>query len=467
MISQLAVSDVKIKSVTLESASFLGGRPYDLIPHLREINIYENLFSNALTANITLDEAINLSEKFPIVGEELVKFDISIPGMTTTLKDQTSLANPLPMYVHKTTNRKLTAPQSQSFSLELVSTAYMKNIHSRISKSYCDMKANRIAFDIWQNYLWEPQGGQFLSGVFEPCHRLEQCVIPNWTPYKAINWLASRANSYINPKCANYVFYETMFGSNFKSIDSMMQKESVLLFALEPAHTDPYKVEALVNKNEPLPVVKCDSIDLVHQPEMVKNINRGCYASTLITHDIVTKKITQHSYSLKKEWNKTAHLNKISPVMFSPRKLSLAKNVSFGPPSDNDKENKVISSGLNNFYDSVVLFSPKHDKMYAVNATHEYDNKVEDWRLQRNSQLTLFDGTKFYVQCGGLPNLRVGMCADIHMMSPEAYRKHEHSRDNVLSGKCMITAIRHVITNIGGNTEYKMILELCKDGIGK
>ena len=465
MIKQLAVSDVKIKKVTLESASFLGGTPYDLIPHLREINIYESLFSNALTANVTLDEAINLPEKFPIVGEELVKFDISIPGMETTLGDKTSLANPLPMYVHKTTNRKLTAPQSQQFSLELVSTAYMKNIHSRISKSYCDMKANRIAFDIWQYYLWEDT--RYLSGVFEPCHRLEQCVIPNWTPFQALNWLASRANSYKNPECANYIFYETMFGSNFKSIDSMMEKKSVLLFALEPAHTDPYKVEALVSGNVPLPVMKCDSIDLVHQPEMVKNINRGCYASKLITHDIVTKKITQHSYNLKKEWNKTAHLNEMSPVMFSPRKLSLTENVSFGPPSDNDKQNKATGSSLNNFYDSAVLFSPKHDKMYAVNATHEYDNKVEDWRLQRNSQLTLFDGTKFYVQCGGLPNLRVGMCADIHMMAPEAYRKHEHSRDDALSGKCIITAIRHVITNIGGNTEYKMILELCKDGIGK
>ena len=146
---QLAVSDVKIRKVTLESTSFLGSTPYDLVPHLREINIYESLFSNALTANVTLDEAINLPEKFPIVGEERVNFDITIPGMTTTFDDGTSLSNELPMYVHKTSNRQLTAPQSQSFSLELVSTAYMKNIHSRISKAYCDKKPNQIAGDIY------------------------------------------------------------------------------------------------------------------------------------------------------------------------------------------------------------------------------------------------------------------------------------------------------------------------------
>ena len=149
---QSSVSDVTINSVTLESASFFGGAPYNLAPHIREINIYESLFSNALTANITLDESINLPEKFPIVGEERVMFDISIPGMTQVFDDGTSLANELPMYVHKTSNRKLTAPQSQALSLELVSTAYMKNIHSRISKAYCDKKPNQIAGDIYSNY---------------------------------------------------------------------------------------------------------------------------------------------------------------------------------------------------------------------------------------------------------------------------------------------------------------------------
>jgi|SaaInlV_100m_DNA_2_1039680.scaffolds.fasta_scaffold01915_3 hypothetical protein len=456
---QSSVSDVTINSVTLQSASFFGGAPYNLVPHIREINIYESLFSNALTANITLDESINLPEKFPIVGEERVMFDISIPGMTQKFDDGTSLANELPMYVHKTSNRKLTAPQSQALSLELVSTAYMKNIHSRISKAYCDKKPNQIAWDIYTKYL---HLARWTSGIFEPCFKLEQCVIPNWSPYKALNWLAGRATSFKNPECANYVFYETMSGSHFRSIDSMIVKDSMLLLSMEPAATDPHKVEYLANQ-----VVKCDSIDLVHQPEMVKNINRGCYASKLITHDIVTKKITQHSYDLFKSWKKTAHLNKIPPVLFAPREITNINSVSFGPLSDKDKNNKAYGSSLNNFHDSVVLFSPKHNQMYANNPGHEYDNEVENWRLQRNSQMTLFDGTKFYVQMGGLPLLRVGMCVDIHMMSPEAYRKHEHSEDEVLSGKCMITALKHTITQIGGNQEYKMVLELCKDGMGK
>jgi hypothetical protein len=463
---QLAVSDVKIKSVTLESASF-GKVPYDLVPHLRELNIYESLFSNSLKANVTLDESVNLPEKFPIVGEERVKFDIEIPGLMTKYDDGTSLSNDLPMYVHKISNRKLKAPQSQEFALELVSTGYMNNIHSRISKSYSAMKAGGgggIAMDIWMNYLWGADRGE--NGIFEPTEREEQCVIPNWTPFQTLNWLASRSTSKNNKGAANFVFYESMHGSNFRSIDSMIIKGPVLLFAMEPAFVDPHKVQYLAQTTEPLPVVKCDSIDLVQQPEMVKNINRGAYASKLITHDIVTKKITQYEYNLDAEWNTTNHLNKTPPITFAGRELRVNKQVSFGPSHDNHTKSGY-RSGLNNYSDSAVLFSPKHNQMFSENPNHEYDNEVEKWRLQRNSQLTLLDGTKFYIQCGGIPSLRVGMCANIHMMSPEGYRKHEDSEDTILSGKCLITAIKHIITNQFGNSEYKMELELVKDGIGK
>ena len=419
---QLGLSDGKIKEIRLYSSYF--PEPYDLVPHIKELNVYESLFSNALTANITLQESFNLPEKLTIVGEEVVEFKIEVPGF---FDDGTAVINPMPMYVHKTTNRHLKSPQSQEYSLELVSGEYMNNIHSRISKAYCNKKAWQIAQEIWMNRLWVP--GRFENGIFEPTERLEQCVIPNWSPYRTLNWLAQRATSLTNPNAANYVFYQDLNGSNFRSIDSMIVKDSMLLLSMEPAATDPHKVEYLANQ-----VVKCDSIDLVHQPEMVKNINRGCYASKLITHDIVTKKITQYEYNLDTQWSMTNHLNKTAPVTFSGRELRMNKQVSFGPSHDTHTKSGY-RSGLNNYSDSAVLFSPKHNQMYAKNNGHQYDNEVEKWRLQRNSQLTLLDGTKFYIQCGGIPSLRVGMCANIHMMSPEAYRKHEHSEDEVLSGK--------------------------------
>ena len=44
MAKQLGLSEVKLESVNLRSPSWNAGGRYDLIPHLREINIYENIF---------------------------------------------------------------------------------------------------------------------------------------------------------------------------------------------------------------------------------------------------------------------------------------------------------------------------------------------------------------------------------------------------------------------------------------
>ena len=148
------------------------------------------------------------------------------------------------------------------------------------------MSYRDIAFDIWSEYL-KPMTKQMLGGIFEHTEGSDrQCIIPNWTPYRAINWLAKRSNSAKNPQAANYVYYETLTGDFFRSLESLMSGKSNLIFTLEPAKVDPYKAERFSGG-----VVPCEAIDIAHKPELIKNINRGCYASKLITHDIVTKQI--------------------------------------------------------------------------------------------------------------------------------------------------------------------------------
>ena len=50
-----------------------------------------------------------------------------------------------------------------------------------------------------------------------------EIVIPNWNPFKAISFLASKAVA-ANPdaKGANFVFYQTLQGFRFVSIETLM-----------------------------------------------------------------------------------------------------------------------------------------------------------------------------------------------------------------------------------------------------
>ena len=67
--------------------------------------------------------------------------------------------------------------------------------------------------------------------------------------------------------------------------------------------------------------------------------------------------------------------------------------------------------------DSRVEFYPKHDRMYSTWTGDSYDNKAENWKLQRNSNIGFFQGTKVYVEGSGVSSIRVGQIVDLQVPS--------------------------------------------------
>ena len=450
---QINVTDVTIEKVNIES-SF--GK-YDLVPNLEELNIYESIFSNHLQAHITLQDAFNIPFKLPIIGEETIDVSIRLEGDAGDV-----IVNPPMLHVLDLSDRFLRNVQSQRFSLNLVSAQYMSNVHSRVSKSFSGMTADDIVGDIWANYLDDGHGDLYA----EPAMREEQCIIPNWTPHEAFNWLAKRTqpkDGFGNENAANYLYYEDMDGVHFKSLNVLAGVEPILIFAKEPLADDPAKIESLAGG-----FVKVDKITYMGQFEKIKNINEGQYSSKLITHDIVKKKISQRDYDGFTEWFAVEHLGPFPPLSNSDTEVKSGHipRTSFAPPFDPEF---AITEGrrLSDLTDSAVVLYPKHDKMYAQNFGHEHDNKVEEWKLRRAGQMVLYDGIMMQVECAGLTFVRVGMTVTLNVLSPEttSHGKHDVAFDKFLSGTYMITAIRHMFNNDKGNVGYKMILELTKDGL--
>ena len=452
---QINVTDVTIEKVNIES-SF--GK-YDLVPHLEELNIYESIFSNHLQAHLTLQDAFNIPYKLPIVAEETIDVAIRLTG-----DEGDVIINPPMLHVHDLADRFLKTNQSQRFSLNLVSAQYMSNVHSRVSKSFSGMTAEDIVHDIWANYLDDGHGDLYT----EPSKREEQCIIPNWTPHQAFNWLAKRTqpkDGFGDTHAVNYLYYETMDGVHFKSLNGLADPDNLtpLIFAKSHLATDPAKIESLS-----VGFIKADSITYLGQFEKIKNINEGQYSSKLITHDIVKKKISQHDYDGFTEWLNIWHLGQFPPLSNSDTEIKSGHiaRTSFAPPFD---PNFAITEGrrLSDLTDSAVSLYPKHDKMYAQNSGHEHDNKVEEWKLRRAAQMVTYDGIMMQVECAGLSFIRVGLLVTLNVASPEttSHGKSDVAFDKFLSGVYMITAIRHIFNNDKGQVGYKMVLELTKDGL--
>jgi hypothetical protein len=459
MQTQNNATDVTIKKLEIHGAA--GG--YDLNPHIKELSIFEDIFRPALTATMVLVDSHNVPFKLPIVGEETVDIDISLTGFGDGRDSEAYSIKPPPMHVNSISDRYVidpNQPKAQSYSLDLVSETYMSSLHSKVSKSYNNNKISDIVSDIYNVYLDNDKQGL----TAEPTERTERVIIPNLSPFDAIAWLAKRAVP-SESSGVNYVYYETMRGSFFISLNSLVVKPSIFTFIYRARVDDPTGVE-----NASAGTVKIKDFKFMKQFDKQQNTKRGVYASKLITHDIVTKKITQFEYGGFNEWFAFNHCGDFPPLSNSEVETRSSKvtRTSHAPVNEANSYPTTDERSLNNMIDSKVEFYPKHNQMYAQNAGDLYDNKVEDWKLRRNGHMGIYDGITILLEVAGNSALRVGQTVTVILPSPETTSKDKKSDvadDKFLSGKYMVTAIRHIFFQGKEKMTYNMKVEVTKDGL--
>ena len=452
-------SDVNVKKLEIRGAS---GR-YDLTPHMQELSIFEDIFRPALTATMVLVDSHNLPQKLPIVGEETIDIDIALTGFGDGKDSEAFSIKPPPMHVNSLDARGLLdpkQPKAQRFSLGLVSETFMSSLHSKVSKSYNNNKISDIVKDIYYKYLYDDK----LGLILEETDRTESIVIPNLSPFDAIKWLAKRAIP-AESNGVNYVYYETMRGSFFISLNSLVVHEPVFTFIYKPRGDDPTGVE-----HESGGIIKIKEFKYIKQFDKLQNTSRGVYASKLITHDIVTKKITQYEYGGFNEWFAFSHCGDFPPLSNSEveTRSSQVTRTSHAPANEANVFPTTNERSLNNMVDSRVEFYPKHNQMYAKNTGDLYDNQVDTWKLERNAHMGIYDGICLLLEISGNSSLRVGQTVTVILPSPESTDKDKKSDviyDKFLSGKYMVTAIQHIFSRGKEKVTYNMKVEVSKDGL--
>ena len=388
--------------------------------------------------------------------------------------------------------------------------------------------------------------------LVEPTKGIYSVSIPNWNPFKAINFLASRAissNPYSNG--ANFVFYETLKGYRFVSIETLMMGgfrgyKELQIFPTRSAHYDknPDEATAKANDTSYIPVFSDGSLDenkftpmigevgqgksyvatynfkpsnisgeseagkryavtnfdLVHTFDTVKNLGLGMYANRVITHDLVRMK-----------WAKTDFHYIIPPERIETTDSSGAIISQPNPDKPADDENTIENTfirsdpgkqcsnvadmlGSANTHISLyptnqgistkfgegirsVTFKDKEGKTQlggdsqakavdggsAKETPVEMEKRVEEWLAQRISQKREMQTVKIQFDAPGDSAREVGDLIWFNLPSenPKAGdQTGQQTGHKYISGKFLITALRHKITN----DEYTMHIEAIKNG---
>ena len=450
-------SDVRVDFIELLTPE----GQFNIQDHLISFNKYESIYDECTRVEIVLNDSVNLPYIVPILGEEILNFTFS----TKSLEGEFEI-NPGNMYTLSIQDRHITKDRQNVYVLHFISETGIINMNSTVSRSWNDKTISSMVRNIYDDYL-DIDNVQDL--IIEPSKGIESVVIPNWKPFDAINWLSKRALN--ENDVPNFLYWESNGESFFKSVDTLIKEgnESRKLkkFVYNPVSNDTSKLRA-----SELGVMEIDNLEIVSQFDTAENIYNGFYASKMITHDIIRKKITERTYSLDQIYNGSInHTDEWMPISQTETDYTVQDRHTFAPLEKNHFNGGVSKQS---YYDSKILLCPKHNKMFSQTPTEEYDNRAEDWMLQRNVLINSINQIKVKIVTPGLSFLTVGQMVELTVPSPEKVLKTgdgkivkpEWLKDYYLSGKYIITAINHDIKFLGTERRYRCIVELVKDALG-
>ena len=434
--------DVMLEKCEIESIT---GDRFNIIDILSEINIYEDLFSNGVTGDVFIVDSVNLINMAPIIGQEIIRIKFKTPVI-----DPDPIRE-LTFHIYKISKRMKKNDRTQGYVLHFASPATIRNQLVKVGRTISGQISNEPVLKIIQEDLDADVG---LIGTTKGAF---QFVIPFWSPYKTLNWLARRAITGDTTKGgdANFVFYETINDSDSDSLNGMLHNFISIgqLMSLSPQFigAEKYSFGPLnrtldATGKELYPDLHAmyytiNEYEILESMDNMEAINRGMYASRLVSYDMVTKKITNTSFNYFEDFTeKTRNI---------PGKDGSEQN-----PLTVDRPNPA---GLiyHDFDDANIQRSSEHGASHTQ-FPKPYGDK--DWLLQRQSSLQQLKMNRLLCVVPGNSRLRAGNVFDMILPSqtPQSGMGQE---DEQLSGRYLVMALRHKIQK----ASYFTTMELMKD----
>ena len=402
--------DFEVQSIFLTSPSFKDPeKTIDLSSAWTEINLFEDIYSPAISGDVTLVSSGGFVEGIPIIGEETLEIHMSTagaetppmpyPGPHSADEPVTKSVNPLIIGKYRIYKNDPPQPLSKlgentfSYKFYFVSEEMITNMKTKVQKAYpttmsfgaaypqmsSPSSSDEITIDqITRSLFYDcfigtkkpaDQNSTSKNFLVEPTTGTVSYVIPNWTPFQALNFLAGRAVS-VNSRSpgSNFVFYETLRGYRFVSIETLQAggfrgyKLEENLNEVSFSHYKRYPSESDAKSASPkasfIPVYErqYNQPDIKHtivyststqnirgqaeldkrfivynhrivkSPDTIQNLGVGMYANRMITHDIVKMKVEEWDYHYTEPKDEIS-LDGISSVGTNKDKKAADENV--------------------------------------------------------------------------------------------------------------------------------------------
>lgn len=382
--------------------------PNDYSGITAQCEIYQDMLTPFWTCAIAIVDTQNYLMNHPFYT-----------GMEMEIEVETGAPAPLggkkivPFTCYKISERVNLGFNKYSYTLYGISKEYIQDQKVRVSKSYKGSTASQIAIDSAQ------KAGINITKSSSSTERYN-LIVPNLSPVATVEWCAQFAQS--SGKPADFVFYQHEISEYaFKSMEECFNDDS----GLELIQKDINKSDDQ-GREEPENYWSIQNFNFMNHVDSIPNITTGFYGSTVISHDIINKKIETNTYT-------------------------------YGQDVDADLQ---LKPWIGNTFEGAELtnysFNPVHPEITEGNQTNNDTHK--DWLGSRKSNIMKFETNKLLVDIPGDPTYFTTIGRAITVKLPSHQDINLMDYDELLEGTYLVSAIKHIITN----QNYTIHMELAK-----
>lgn len=410
----------------------------DLKPFMLELSYYEDIYNCSVSGTLVLSEAYGAIRKNALTGGELLT--ISFVNATGGEPIQ-KVFN-----VFSISDRDFDIGNNyETYILNFCTEDLMISEKYRMSKSYTNKYIHDIAKDILDNKL---KTGTSLD--IENTYGSYDIIITNKKFFHAVNFLAMYALPQSDSSKADMLFFENNEGYKFKSLQTLYKQNSVYEYSYNPKNVNPSSIGLSRFESQRKNILV---LEVLKNFDTLEGVSKGSFMNRTIVVDPLSRKRDYKDFSYE-NYKSSLNNNKVLEGNASQYIDRFGKRLWDSPP-ENFNPGAMKLMVTNN---SIARNNEQYIKGKDNAVTKDFF--VEKYLPTRLAQLSLSNYTKIKIVVPGNSDILAGTTLDINILSSD-YSNIDESRknDQYLSGKYLVTAVRHIINP----SRYTTVVELAKD----
>jgi len=433
----------------------VGGLELDLSELVTAVNIYEDIFNNSITGDISFIDTNNILGNANIIGQEKLSLILATPDGSDVYDRENAIDfSQIPFYIYKVNSSQLVNDRTMGYTISFTTSEIVRNGHIRVSQSY----KGEPAVDIIKKVI---RDSELLNSkkefFYEETSNNYKVVAPNMRPFDFINMIARKSLSKEYNFAPTFLFYETVKGYFFRTLDSMMDRKNPRMIYREAnpnTLTDKGVQDLAKNLQNIL------NYSVVSATDTLSSQRSGMYASKLLEVDLFNKSYKTYDYDYVKKYTDDVHID------------SFTKSGSTQAP--------VLSEATDDFgfklseYPDSVFFVQTTDKtnelftpMHQEGTETPYDTiNVHQWLQRRKSRFAqLASALTLRVEVPGNTSIQAGDVVGLEIMNRSS--NSEEEMDVNYTGRYLVTKLHHVFSKGQGRYKHTVHMECVRDTVSE